>query len=56
MAGAQGVEPRPREPESRVLPLDNAPAQACQLVIIGFGNSRCQAQVLIFRGLFIIVV
>ena len=26
MAGAQGVEPRPHEPESRVLPLDNAPA------------------------------
>jgi hypothetical protein len=25
MAGAQGVEPRPHEPESRVLPLDNAP-------------------------------
>ena len=26
MAGAQGVEPRHHEPESRVLPLDNAPA------------------------------
>ena len=26
MAGAQGVEPRPHEPESCVLPLDNAPA------------------------------
>ena len=26
VAGAQGVEPRPHEPESRVLPLDNAPA------------------------------
>ena len=26
LAGAQGVEARPQEPESRVLPLDNAPA------------------------------
>jgi hypothetical protein len=25
MAGAQGVEPQPHEPESCVLPLDNAP-------------------------------
>ena len=31
VAGAQGVEPRPHEPESRVLPLDNAPALALSI-------------------------
>ena len=43
MAGAQGVEPRPHEPESRVLPLDNAPALGSSSGMIGFGNSKCQA-------------
>ena len=50
MAGAQGVEPRPHEPESRVLPLDNAPALGLLRVIIDFGTSKCQVQVLNLRG------
>ena len=43
MAGAQGVEPRPHEPESRVLPLDNAPALGLSGGMIGFGRGKCQA-------------
>ena len=45
MAGAQGVEPQPHEPESCVLPLDNAPL----LVLLSghnrFWDKRCQGQV-----------
>ena len=38
MAGAQGVEPQPHEPESCVLPLDNAPSLVLPSgLIIGFG-------------------
>ena len=36
MAGAQGVEPQPHEPESCVLPLDNAP-----LLILSSGLIIC---------------
>ena len=50
MAGAQGVEPRPHEPESRVLPLDNAPRLGLLRVIIDFGTSKCQVQVLNLKG------
>ena len=53
MAGAQGVEPRPHEPESRVLPLDNAPALGLSSSYSRFWE---QAQVLIFRGFFITVI
>ena len=38
MAGAQGVEPQPHEPESCVLPLDNAPSLVLSSgLIICFG-------------------
>ena len=35
VAAAQGVEPRPHKPESRVLPLDNAPA-----LVLSTGHNR----------------
>ena len=46
VAVAHGVEPRPYKPESLVLPLDNAPRLGLLRVIIDFGTSKCQVQVL----------
>ena len=45
MAGAQGVEPQPHEPESCVLPLDNAPSLVLSNGHNRFWGKRCQGQV-----------
>ncbi len=50
VAVAHGVEPRPYKPESLVLPLDNAPRLGLLRVIIDFGTSKCQVQVLNLKG------
>ena len=47
MAGAQGVEPQPHEPESCVLPLDNAPELDLSSFYNRFWPSMCQVQVLV---------
>ena len=45
MAGAQGVEPQPHEPESCVLPLDNAPELDLSIFYNRFWPSMCQVLV-----------
>ena len=45
MARAQGVEPQPTEPESVVLPLDNARMLLFLRGYDRFWLNRCQAQV-----------
>ena len=47
MAGAQGVEPQPHEPESCVLPLDNAPELDLSNCYNRIWPSMCQVQVLV---------
>ena len=42
MAGAQGVEPQPHEPESCVLPLDNAPELGLSTRYNRFWPGMCQ--------------
>ena len=48
MAGAQGVEPQPHEPESCVLPLDNAPSLVLSSRHNRFWDKKCQGQVATF--------